>query len=110
MAETILSPGVLARENDSSTVQEQPITVGAAVVGPTSKGPVEIPTVVTTYSQFKAIFGGAIESGSDSYNYMTGISAYNYFQNGGESLLVTRVTSGSFSPAESTTGVLKISS
>ena len=71
MAETILSPGVLARENDSSAVQEQPITVGAAVIGPTAKGPVEIPKVVTTYSQFKAIFGGAIESGSDSYNYMT---------------------------------------
>ena len=102
MAETILSPGVLARENDSSVVQEQPVTVGSAIVGPTALGPVEIPTVVTTYSQFKAIFGGAIESGSNSYNYMTGISAYNYFQNGGESLLVTRVTSGSFSPAEST--------
>ena len=102
MAETILSPGVLARENDTSAVTEQPITVGSAIVGPTAKGPVEIPTVVTTYSQYKAIFGGAIESGSNSYNYMTGISAYNYFQNGGESLLVTRVTSGSFTPAEST--------
>ena len=102
MAETILSPGVLARENDTSAVTEQPITVGSAIVGPTAKGPVEIPTVVTTYSQFKAIFGGAVESGSNSYNYMTGISAYNYFQNGGESLLVTRVTSGSFTAAEST--------
>ena len=102
MAETILSPGVLARENDSSAVQEQPITVGSAVVGPTAKGPVEIPTVVTSYTEFKAVFGGAIESGSDSYNYMTGIAAYNYFQNGGESLLVSRVTSGSFTPAEST--------
>jgi hypothetical protein len=102
MAETILSPGVLARENDSSAVQEQPITVGAAIVGPTSKGPVEIPTVVTSYTQFKSIFGGAVESGSSDYSYFTGISAYNYFQNGGESLLVTRVTSGSFTPAEST--------
>ena len=102
MAETLLSPGVLARENDQSQVTEQPVSVGAAVIGPTSKGPVEIPTVVTSYSQYKAIFGGAVESGSDSYNYMTGISAYNYFQNGGESLLVTRVTSGSFTAAEST--------
>ena len=103
MAETILSPGVLARENDSSFITSQPITVGSAVVGPTAKGPVEIPTVVTSYSEFTSTFGGAIESGSDSYNYMTGISAYNYFQNGGESLLVTRVTSGSFSSANSTT-------
>ena len=102
MAETLLSPGVLARENDQSQVTSQPVSVGAVVVGPTARGPVEIPTVVTSYSQFKAIFGGAIESGSNSYNYMTGISAYNYFQNGGESLLVSRVTSGSFTAAEST--------
>jgi len=102
MAETLLSPGVLARENDSSQVSQGPVTVGAAIIGPAVKGPVEIPTTVTSYSQYKSIFGGAVESGSDSYNYLTGISVYNYFQNGGESVLVTRVTSGSFSSAEST--------
>ena len=103
MAETLLSPGVLARENDSSQVSQGPITVGASIIGPTTKGPVEIPTTVTSYSQYKSIFGGAVTSGSDSYNYLTGISVYNYFQNGGETVLVTRVTSGSFSAAESTT-------
>ena len=102
MAETLLSPGVLARENDSSQVSQGPVTVGAAIIGPAVKGPVEIPTTVTSYSQYKSIFGGAVTSGSDSYNYLTGISVYNYFQNGGESVLVTRVTSGSFSSAEST--------
>ena len=102
MAETLLSPGVLARENDSSQVSQGPVTVGAAIIGPAVKGPVEIPTTVTSYSQYKSIFGGAVESGSDSYNYLTGVSVYNYFQNGGESVLVTRVTSGSFSSAEST--------
>ena len=104
MAETLLSPGVLARENDSSQVSQGPVTVGAAIIGPAVKGPVEIPTTVTSYSQYKSIFGGAVESGSDSYNYLTGVSVYNYFQNGGESVLVTRVTSGSFSSAESTFG------
>ena len=102
MAETLLSPGVLARENDSSQVSQGPVTVGAAIIGPAVKGPVEIPTTVTSYSQYKSIFGGAVTSGSDSYNYLTGVSVYNYFQNGGESVLVTRVTSGSFSSAEST--------
>lgn len=102
MTETLLSPGVLARENDSSQVSQGPVTVGAAIIGPAVKGPVEIPTTVTSYSQYKSIFGGAVTSGSDSYNYLTGISVYNYFQNGGESVLVTRVTSGSFSSAEST--------
>jgi len=109
MAETLLSPGVLARENDSSQVSQGPVTVGAAIIGPAVKGPVEIPTTVTSYSQYKSIFGGAVESGSDSYNYLTGVSVYNYFQNGGESVLVTRVTSGSFSSAESTSIVNGIS-
>ena len=109
MAETLLSPGVLARENDSSQVSQGPVTVGAAIIGPAVKGPVEIPTTVTSYSQYKSIFGGAVTSGSDSYNYLTGVSVYNYFQNGGESVLVTRVTSGSFSSAESTSIVNGIS-
>ena len=103
MAETLLSPGVLARENDSSFVTAQPIQAGAAIVGPTPKGPVEKPRLITSYSQYKAIFGAAFESGSQQFSYFTSIGAFNYFQNGGDSLLVTRVTSGSFTPATSTT-------
>src|SRR6056300_205917 len=103
MAETLLSPGVLARENDSSFVTAQPIQAGAAIVGPTPKGPVEKPRLVTSYSQYKAIFGAAFERGSQQFSYFTSIGAFNYFQNGGDSLLVTRVTSGSFTPATSTT-------
>jgi len=33
-------------------------------------------------------------SGSNTYSYFTSIAAYNYFVNGGESLLVTRVVNG----------------
>lgn len=99
MAETLISPGVLARENDQSFVTTQPVTVGAAIIGPTVRGPVEIPTVVTSYSDFTSRFGSTFESGSQTYSYLTSVSVNNYFQNGGESLLVTRVTSGSFEPA-----------
>ena len=101
MAETLLSPGVLARENDQSFIQGQPVEVGAAIIGPTTKGPVEIPTLVGSFGEFTQIFGGAVESGSTTYSYLTSISANNYFQNGGNSLLVTRVTSGSFTSATS---------
>ena len=31
MAETLISPGVLARENDQSFITQQPVTVGAAI-------------------------------------------------------------------------------
>ena len=99
MAETLISPGVLARENDSSFITQQPVTVGAAIIGPTARGPVEVPTVVTTYSQYQNLFGTTFTSASNVYTYFTSIAAYNYFQNGGQSLLVARVVSGSYSSA-----------
>jgi phage tail sheath protein FI len=102
MAETLISPGVLARENDQSQVTSQPITVGAALIGPSVKGPVEIPTIVTSYSQYQNTFGTTFLSGSGVYTYFTSIAAYNYFNNGGQSLLVARVVSGSYTPAVST--------
>ena len=101
MAETLISPGVLARENDQSQITSQPITVGAALIGPSVKGPVEIPTIVTSYSQYQSTFGTTFLSGSGVYTYFTSIAAYNYFNNGGQSLLVSRVVSGSYTPASS---------
>jgi len=101
MAETLISPGVLARENDQSQITSQPVQAGAAIVGPTVKGQVNIPKLVTTYSEYLATFGSTFDSGSDEFTYLTSISAYNYFQNGGTSLLVTRVASGSFTAATS---------
>ncbi len=103
MAETLISPGVLARENDQSQITSQPIQAGAALVGPTVKGQVNIPKLITTYSEYQANFGTTFDSGSDEYTFLTSISAYNYFQNGGTSLIVTRVASGSFSSATSST-------
>jgi hypothetical protein len=100
MAETLISPGVLSRENDQSFITQQPVTVGAAIIGPTVKGPVEIPTVVTTYSDYLNKFGGSFLSGGQEYSYFTQIAAYNYFQQGGQSLLVARVASGSFTSAQ----------
>jgi hypothetical protein len=102
MAETLLSPGVLARENDQSFITQGPITAGAAIIGPTVKGRVGIPTLVTTYSDYLSKFGGTFTSGGASYSYFTSIAAYNYFNNGGDTLLVTRITPEDFTPATST--------
>ena len=101
MAETLLSPGVIAIENDQSFITQQPAQAGAAIIGPTVKGPVEIPTLVTSYSQYVNKFGDSLTSGSDIYSYFTSITAYNYFQNGGTSLLVARVVTGSYTAATS---------
>lgn len=102
MTETLLSPGVIQRENDQSQITQGPQIAGAAIVGPTVKGPVNIPTIVTSYSEYLNKFGGVFESGSNTHEYLTSISTYNYFQQGGDSLLVTRVVSGSFTPSTST--------
>ena len=102
MAETLISAGVLARENDQSFITQGPVTVGAAIIGPTAKGPVEIPTVVTSYSEYQNKFGSTITSGSNVYSYFTSIAAYNYFQNGGETLLVSRVVNGTYAAATTT--------
>jgi hypothetical protein len=101
MAEIIVSPGVLATENNQSYVTQQPVQAGTAIIGPATKGKVGIPTIVTTYSDYVNKFGSTFLSGSDTYTYFTSIAAYNYFKNGGSSLLVTRVVSGAFSSATS---------
>jgi len=103
MAETLISPGVLARENDQSQITSQPVQAGAAIVGPTVLGRVGVPKLVTSYSEYLANYGSTFQSGSDEYTFFTSISAFNYFNNGGTSLIVNRVASGSWAPAVSTT-------
>ena len=95
------SPGVSLNEIDNTYLSGQPVQVGAAIIGPTVKGPVEIPTVVSSYSEYQNVFGDTFISGSDNYSFLTSIAAYNYFNYGGKSLLVARVVSGSYTPATS---------
>jgi len=102
MAETLISPGVLAQENDKSFIAPAALEAGAAIVGPTVKGPVEIPTVVTSYGQYQNIFGTTFTSGSTKQEYLTSLAVKSYFNEGGNSVLVTRVTNGSFDPASDT--------
>ena len=80
-----------------------PAPVGAALLGPTVKGQPDYPRLITSFNQYLTYFGGAFISGSSQYTYFTSTAAFNYFQNGGTSLWVTRVASGSstFRPATS---------
>lgn len=93
MAEAIISPGVYTNESDQSAVALGPITVGAAIVGPTVNGVPYVPTVVTSYSDYIAKFGLTFNNGNGGNNeYFTSVAARNYFENGGGTLLVTRIT------------------
>jgi len=95
MAEKIISPNVFVNESDKSLVSRGPVVTGAAIVGPTVKGRPLVPIVVTSYSEYVSIFGDQFKSGSQYYEYFTSLAAKEYFSGGGNSLLVTRIVSGS---------------
>jgi len=95
MAETIISPGVFQNESDQSLYTQTPQSIGAAIVGPTVKGRPYVPTYVTNYNQYLSLFGDVFKSGSYYYEYFTSMTAKEYFSNGGQTLLVTRIISGS---------------
>ena len=95
MAESIISPGVFTRENDLSFIQPAPVAVGAAFIGPTVKGPIENPTIVTSYNDYVRKFGVVFSSGSNSYEFLTSLAVKNYFSQAGQTALITRVVSAS---------------
>jgi uncharacterized protein len=104
MAERIVSPGVFTREIDQSFLPAGVSAIGAAIIGPTAKGPAGIPTRVTSYSEYVNVFGDVVESGSgasaDRYKYMTSYAVQEYLKYA-DSVLVTRILAGSPTVASS---------
>lgn len=84
MAERVVSPGVFTREIDQSFLAPGVASIGAAVVGPTVKGPAFVPTTVTSFAEFQSIFGGYSEDLYVPY------VVDEYFQNG-NTMTVTRL-------------------
>jgi hypothetical protein len=93
MAEKILSPGVFQNESDQSLVQRGIEGTSTAIVGPTVLGQPFVPTYVTSYTEFVSKFGETFKSGSYYYEYLTSLAAKDYFNNGGQTLLVTKIIS-----------------
>ena len=87
MAERIVSPGVFTRENDQSFLQAGVAAIGATIVGPTVKGPAFAPTVVRSFSEFEAKFGG-----QSQYTYVP-FSVRDYLSKAG-SVIIVRVLAG----------------
>jgi hypothetical protein len=58
MAERIVSPGVFTRETDLSFLPQAIGAIGAAIIGPTQKGPAFTPTQITSFQEFEEVFGG----------------------------------------------------
>ncbi len=104
MAEKIVSPGVFTNEIDQSFLPAAAGPIGAAVVGPTVKGPILEPTVVNSYSEYVNTFGELVESGSDNYQYLTSHTAKEYLRQGGP-LTVVRVGEPEGNTAKATANI-----
>ena len=89
--ETIVSPGVLLQEIDKSFITPGTDPSGLAIIGPAVRGPIEIPTLIQNYNDYKNVFGTTLSSASNAYEFFTSLTVKNYFQNGGSTALVTRV-------------------
>ena len=102
MAEKIVSPGVFTNEVDQSFLPAGIAAIGAAVIGPTVKGPVLVPTQVSSYSEFQQVFGETFSSGSGDverrYAYFTSYTAKEYLKSG-NTLTVVRIAPNGYSVA-----------
>ena len=103
-ANVFLSPGVFTREFDLSFLPLEIQAVGAAVVGPTVRGPALVPTPVSTYSEYIRWFGDVFTSGSGAneqmYKYLTTTCVQEYLRYG-KTCTVTRILAGNYQPASS---------
>jgi len=97
-SEKIISPGVFTNEIDQSFLPAAIGDIGAAVIGPTVKGPAMIPTVVGSMGEFEQIFGEVLVSGSTKTTYLTSEAARNYLKHGNK-LTVIRILDGAYTPA-----------
>ena len=82
MAERIVSPGVFTRERDLSFLPQGIGEIGAAIIGPTLKGPAFVPTAVTSFSDFERIFG------SYTTDYYTPYTVKEYLKSAGSVTIV----------------------
>ena len=105
MAEKIVSPGVFTKEIDQSFLPAAVGDIGAALIGPTVKGPAMVPTVISSYAEYQEKFGSTFKSGSNTFQYLTSHTAESYLKNGNR-LTVVRIMDGTFGGATShvTTG------
>ena len=91
MAEKIVSPGVFTRENDLSFLPQGIGEIGAAIIGPTKKGPAFVPTVINTQADFDEIFG------TPDGTYYTGYTVQNYLREAGTVTVVRVGHTGGYS-------------
>ncbi|HEX4454838.1 MAG TPA: phage tail sheath C-terminal domain-containing protein [Kofleriaceae bacterium] len=94
-----LSPGVYIEETDSGNKPIEGVSTSiAGVVGVTERGPANVPTLVTSFADYRRTFGGYLsigdftDPGGRAHCYLPH-AVEGLFVNGGKLLYVTRVES-----------------
>lgn len=99
-----LSPGVFTREQDLSQRPLEIQAVGAAVIGPTVRGPAFVPTPISNYSEYIRWFGDTFSSGSGAsekmYKYFTTHCVQEYIKYG-QVVTVVKILNANYQPAYS---------
>ena len=93
MAEKVVSPGVFTNEKDLSFLPAGIAQIGAAIVGPTNKGPAFVPTPVESFNDFKEKFGGL------NTDFYAPYAVQQYMKNAGRVTVVRVLHLGGYSVA-----------
>ena len=91
MAERIVSPGVFTREKDLSFLPQGVAEIGAALIGPTKKGPAFTPTIVQNFQEFEEMFGSLDD------RYYVPMTAREYLRSAGTVTIVRVLGLGGYS-------------
>ena len=103
MPVNLASPGIKVREVDLTVGRIDPSSPGiGAIVGPFSKGPVNLPTLITSEQELIDVFGKP-DTSNNLYEYW--LTASSFLSYGG-SLRVVRVASVPLTNAGITTTVI----
>ena len=102
MAENIISPGVFTRENDLSFLPQGVGSIGAAIVGPTVKGPAFVPTVVRSFAEYERRFGSL---SSETYVPQT---VREYLRSAGSVTICRVLAGGGYTYANGTNEIIGI--
>lgn len=88
--ERIVSPGVFTRERDLSFLPQGIANIGAAIIGPTVKGPAFVPTVVSSFQEFEEMFG------STDSRFYTPYAVEQYLRSAGTVTIVRVLNTGGY--------------
>ena len=99
MAEKIVSPGVFTNEKDLSFLPAGIAQIGGAFIGPATKGPAYVPTIVNSFTDFQVIFG------KTNANYYMPYAVKEYIQNGGRATVVRTMNTDGYALKQGIVGV-----